>query len=113
MSKYGNRKVQLDGYTFDSKAEARRYMELKLRIAAGEIVNLMVHPRFEIIPAFVDNMGRKVRGVDYVADFEYQEMPSGNRVVEDVKGRATEAFKIKSKLFRLKWVNREFRLIEA
>ena len=35
--KYGNRKVEIDGVTFDSIAEARRYQELKLLETAGEI----------------------------------------------------------------------------
>lgn len=113
MSKYHNRKTVIDNITFDSLAESRRYQELKLLEAAGEIMGLEVHPRYEIIPAFVDNMGRKVRCTDYVADFAYTEMPSGRRVVEDVKGRATEAFKIKSKLFRKQWVNRELRTVDA
>ena len=29
-SKYNNRKVELDGFTFDSQKEERRYSELKL-----------------------------------------------------------------------------------
>jgi hypothetical protein len=38
--KYGNRKTEIDGYLFDSQAEARRYKELKLMQAAGEIDTL-------------------------------------------------------------------------
>ena len=47
-SKYGNQKVALDGHTFDSRAEARRYQELHLLLAAGEITDLVVHPRFAL-----------------------------------------------------------------
>ena len=38
--KYHNKKVTIDGITFDSKKEARRYQELKLLERAGEIQNL-------------------------------------------------------------------------
>lgn len=38
--KYHNRKTVIDGITFDSAKEARRYMELKLLERAGEISNL-------------------------------------------------------------------------
>jgi hypothetical protein len=36
-SKYGNEKVTIDGWTFDSKLEGRRYEELKLLQKAGKI----------------------------------------------------------------------------
>lgn len=97
-SKYGNRRVKLDGYTFDSEAEARRYRELCLlqRTNPREIVDLEVHPRFKLWAN-----GELI--CTYVADFSYSELnPEGGVrriVVEDVKGVATPEFKIKAKLF--------------
>ena len=38
--KYGNRKVQIDGYTFDSVKEGNRYIELSYLLAPGEIKDL-------------------------------------------------------------------------
>jgi len=38
--KYGNRRVTVDGITFDSQAEHRRWCELKLLERAGEIRTL-------------------------------------------------------------------------
>ena len=35
--KYGNKKTEVDGITFDSKAEARRYLALKTLQAGGYI----------------------------------------------------------------------------
>ena len=35
--KYSNEKVTIDGWTFDSKLEGRRYQELKLLKAAGKV----------------------------------------------------------------------------
>jgi len=94
-NKYGNKKVEIDGYKFDSKAEARRYQELKLLEKAGEITNLELQPKFELVPKTA-----KRRAVTYTADFAYWE--NGRDVVEDVKSPATakdKAYIIKRKLF--------------
>ena len=71
-SKHGNIKVQLDGLTFDSRAEAEHYSYLKLLLQAEHIKDLEVHPRYEIQPAF-EYRGRKIRKIEYVADFGYVE----------------------------------------
>lgn len=79
-NKYGAIKCEIDGYKFDSLAEGRHYGVLKLRLQAGEISKLAVHPRFPIT----------VNGVhvcDYIGDFAYQE--NGELVVVDVKSKAT------------------------
>jgi hypothetical protein len=49
MNKYHARKTELDGYIFDSKAEARRYSELKLLEVAGKISNLQLQPKYPIV----------------------------------------------------------------
>ena len=36
-SKYGNRRVEVDGIKFDSQHEATIYQELMLRVRAGEL----------------------------------------------------------------------------
>jgi hypothetical protein len=103
MTKFNNRKTERDGIKFDSLAEARRYDELKLLERAGEITDLVVHPRFELQPAF-DRGGRRERAICYVADFQYN-MEPGVTIVEDVKGgRATQTavFKLKRKLWEYK-----------
>lgn len=97
MSKYNARKVTLDGYTFDSKKEAERYVYLKLLESAGEIFNLELQPRFELQEAFKHN-GKTIRKIEYVADFRYTDK-NGATVVEDVKGMQTDVYKLKRKLF--------------
>ena len=100
MTKYNARKTIVDGITFDSKAEAARYQELKLMERAGEIWDLKVHPRFELQPSFFAH-GRRQRAIYYVADFQYCIEP-GAVIVEDVKGgKATQtvAFKLKRKMW--------------
>lgn len=94
--KYGNRKTVIDGVTFDSKAEAERYEELKLLERAGIIRDLQLQPKFTLIPTFRKN-GKTFRGITYVADFSYIE--NGQKIVEDVKGFKTDVYKIKRKLF--------------
>ena len=93
-NKYNATKVKIDGITFDSKKEARRYNDLKLLEAAGEIFNLVCHPKYEFeVNGFpvVYPTGRKVT---YKADFKYRDRKDGP-IVEDVKGMQTIAFKLK------------------
>lgn len=96
MNKYGNRKVQCDGMTFDSKKEYTRWCELRLLERAGEIENLERQVPFEIIPKQTDGFGRTVRGSRYIADFVYVE--GGKMVVEDCKGMRTDVYRLKKKL---------------
>ena len=96
-SKYGNKKVEVDGIVFDSKREARRYLELTLLEKAGEIRNLERQVKFELIPS--QRIDGKVveRSCDYVADFTYYDK-DGRYVVEDTKGMKTKDYIIKRKL---------------
>ena len=96
-SKYGARKVMVDGMRFDSQKEARRWLELRLLERAGEISDLQRQVRFELIPAQRDGAGRLMeRACYYIADFSYNE--AGNKVVEDAKGVRTPEYIIKRKL---------------
>lgn len=100
-SKYHSRKQTIDGYVFASKREAQRYSELKMLEKAGEISNLELQKRFELIPS--QRIGGKVveRPCYYVCDFAYCE--GGKQVIEDAKGMKTEVYKIKKKLMLYKY----------
>ncbi len=75
---------------FDSKREARRYMDLWLMQRAGEISGLRTQVKYELIPKQERKDGKKERAIDYVADFVYEQ--GGETVVEDSKGfRGTSA----------------------
>lgn len=100
-SKYRNKKVQLDGRVFDSKAEARYYSHLKLMEKAGEILFFRLQPRYRLLDGF-EKHGKKHRPVDYVADFEIHHKDGSIEVV-DVKGMQTQVFKIKEKMFNAKY----------
>ena len=113
-NKYNARKVTIDGYTFDSQAEATRYGELCMLEREGEITDLRVHPKFTLQEAFTDRWDNRVRAIRYTADFAYVEK-WGEQVVEDVKGgKATQtaAFRIKAKLFRKRYPDVRFEVVE-
>lgn len=89
-NKYGNVVTELDGRKFDSKAEAKRYAELKALQRAGRITELICQPEYPIT----------VNGVTvarYLADFEYR-TAEGRLIIEDVKSPATA----KNPCYRLK-----------
>ena len=110
-NKFGNRKLTVDGMTFDSKHEYRRWCELKLLVKAGEIHDLQRQVKFELIPAQYERYerisqktGKRLadgqrcveKAVCYIADFVYRE---GDRmVVEDAKGVRTPEYILKRKL---------------
>lgn len=91
-SKYRNEKVKADGYTFDSKAEHRRYEDLVLLERAKLITELGVHVRFPIVLN-----GRQV--CVYESDFVYLDA-GGKQIVEDVKGVRTPVYVLKKRLMR-------------
>ena len=97
LRKYGERKTEMDGITFDSAAEARRYRELLLVQSAGEITDLKVQPEWVLQPSFKHGK-RTIRAIKYRADFSYTEVSTGELVVEDVKGIETAVFQIKAKM---------------
>lgn len=113
-AKYGNRKVVVDGITFDSKKEAQRYTELKLLEKAGKITSLCRQIEFELIPAQREmtdqiytkgpNKGKFKPGkviehkCSYVADLVYWDLENSCMVVEDTKGVRTTEYIIKRKL---------------
>ena len=96
MAKYKNKKDFVDGHTFDSKKEAKRYYELRLLEKAGKITNLRMQVKFVLIPS--QKIDGKVveRECAYKADFVYQE--NGQTVVEDTKGFRTRDYIIKRKM---------------
>lgn len=95
-NKYGAVKTEVDGITFDSKAEARRYEVLKLREQEGGIHTLMLQPRFPL-HVIDKKTGEKVRIGYYVGDFMYMVSPGEEMVLEDVKGVKTPLYNWKKR----------------
>lgn len=107
-AKYGNRRTVLDGITFASAKEAKRYSELKRLEEAGEISHLEVQPAFKFEvngrPVLIRSAGYPGgRQARYTADFSY--FNGQHRVVEDVKSSATktEAYALRKALVEAIW----------
>jgi hypothetical protein len=90
-SKYRNQKTLVDGVTFDSKAEAKRWGELKILERAGEIKFLLRQVTYDLLV-------NGARICKFRADFVYWDVEKRRTTVEDVKGFRTPAFVLKKKL---------------
>ena len=76
---------------FDSRKEAKRYRELKILLKEGIIMFLATQVEFSF-----QLKGQKI--ASYYADFVYQDIVTGDLIVEDVKSDATR----KLPVYRLK-----------
>ncbi len=118
-SKYRNQVIHVDGHTFQSMKESRRYTELRMKERAGLITDLQVHPVFDI-------MVKDQKVCSYIGDFKYlvqarKVIPEGEMVsyvqkndmlfemiVEDTKGidpktgwdTRTPTYRLKVKLLK-------------
>lgn len=111
-NKYHAKKTVVDGITFDSMAEAKRYGHLKLLERAGAISGLTVHPRYTVWEG-IDLTTNKKQKIAYEPDFVYIE--NGATVAEDVKGgkaTITRLCQLKAKMFRCAYPNIELRIVE-
>lgn len=117
--KYRNKKITVEGETFDSRREYNRFLELKLLERAGEISTLRRQVKFVLIPAQYEKTSeRYTRGYKkgelkqgklierecaYLADFVYIDNRENKKVVEDAKGVRTKEYIIKRKLMLQKY----------
>lgn len=113
-SKYHAKKVSIQGETFDSKREARRFLELQMMEKAGRISGLQRQKKFVLVPAQYEPdtkgpRGGRIKGkllereVAYYADFVYWDEDAKEFVIEDTKGVRTPEYIIKRKL--MLWIN--------
>ena len=110
-NKYGAKKTRCDSkHIHDSKKEADRCNELTMAWKGGAIKKLKQQPKFTLLKAFSSG-NYQVRGIVYRADFAYIE--EGVQIVEDVKGKLTDVYKLKKKLFLNKIKNTKIRFIET
>ena len=93
-SKYGNKTTEVGGHKFDSRKEARFFLQLQ---QDPTVKSIQAQVRYVLIPKQDGE-----RACEYVADFvvEYQ---SGEVVVYDVKGMRTPLYVVKRKL--MLWVH--------
>jgi hypothetical protein len=101
VTKYKARKTTVDNIQFDSAAEARYYVELKLLKRAKKIKDFERQPVFVLVEPFKKN-GKKYRGTKYKADFLVTNL-DGSQEVVDVKGVLTPVYRLKKTLFESKY----------
>lgn len=101
-SKYNAKKVVIDDIKFDSKAEAAYYQQLKLLKMTGEVVSFDLQPEFVLQESFRKN-GKLYRAIKYKADFLVR-YKDGHEELIDIKGMLTKEFRIKQKLFELRYM---------
>lgn len=114
--KYKNKKVEIEGILFDSTKEGKRYLVLKQALDKGEIQDLQLQVKYELIPAikeeYIEHLKTKDKvktktlqmPITYTCDFQY--IKDGKLVVEDVKASPKmlpKEFIIKEKLFFWKY----------
>lgn len=118
-AKYGNKRLSVDGVTWDSKKEYQRWLVLSEAQRQGKISELQMQVSFELVPKITETYIRHLKTKDkecertvqlpitYTADFSYIRS-DGTYVVEDVKASPKPyaidpVYKIKEKLFRWRY----------
>jgi hypothetical protein len=97
-SKFSNKKETVDGITFDSKKEAKVYLELKDLLSRFEIKKFDRQVNFELIPTQRDAQNKVIeRPCQYRADFVVYHN-DGEITAIDAKGMREAAYRIKRKL---------------
>lgn len=99
MNKFGAIKTTVDGITFDSKAEARRWSQLVILEKAGHISHLERQAAYLLLPPVILN-GKRKPAMKYIADFRYFDVTKGKTITEDVKGVITPLFRAKQHLMK-------------
>lgn len=107
-SKYAAERTEVDGFTFDSKREARYYGHLLLLAKLGEIDNLELQPSFPLW--VITAAGERVVVGVYRADFRYRELATNTWPVVDAKGVRTPVYRLKKRIVEALY---GFRIIEA
>lgn len=92
-NKYRAIKTMVDGIQFASRREAERYNGLKLLLRCGDISDLRLQVKYDIIIN-----GQKVCA--YIADFVYYDNATEKEIIEDSKGMSTPVFRLKKKLMK-------------
>ena len=108
-SKYHAQKTIANGVEYDSKKESKRAIELEYLERIGKIKDLQKQVQFILQEEYINNEGKKIRPISYVADFVYEQ--DGKKIVEDSKGFRTEVYLLKKKMFMFRYP--EYKFIES
>jgi len=101
-NKFNNKKTIYNGIKYDSKREAEKAMELDMLKNGGEVLDWTPHPRYLLIPRYLNKDGKVVRPCYYIPDF-WVKYKSGAEAVIDIKGFETPEFKLKAKMFNYRY----------
>lgn len=91
MNKYGAKRTTIDGHTFDSAKEAKRFSELTLLARDGSVLWFVCQPTFYL-----------QGGIKYRPDFLVVWV-DGTVVIEEIKGgqaTKTEGYRLKRRLLK-------------
>lgn len=88
--KFGNQRVETDGYSFASKLEASVYQILKLREKAGELKILQAQDHVYLTDA----------RIGYIPDFKCEDLITGLDFWVEAKGYASDVWPLKKKLWK-------------
>lgn len=93
----GARRSQLDGESFDSRREMRRWAILCMMAKARPplISDLRRQVRIALHGRDGPILTPTGRQMHYVADFVYRDLTTGREVIEDAKGHRTEVYVMK------------------
>lgn len=97
-NKFGRKKQMINGIMFDSIAESDYYLYLLSLQQAGIVNKFEMQHKFELQPAY-HKYGKKVKAIEYIADFIVEYADGKDVEVIDVKGHQTRESRIKQKMF--------------
>ncbi|EPY2281776.1 DUF1064 domain-containing protein [Clostridium sporogenes] len=113
-SKYGAKRIVIDGITFDSKDEGKYYLYLKELKAKDKILNFERQPKYELQPSF-KKYGKTHKAITYAPDFLIYHLDGSEELI-DVKGTETQQGNMRRKMFdykypdlKLTWVARSLK----
>lgn len=109
MSKFHNKKTIVDGILFDSQMESHYYLYLKELKEQGVVMDFKLQPVFILQEGFSKD-GKRIQPIKYIADFEVT-YNDGHVEIIDVKGKITEAFRIKRKILLYKYRDVDFKCV--
>ena len=95
--KYNATRTVYQGQTYDSRLEASRAAELDLLVAAGQITKWERGKSWTLVAGCTKPDGKKDRAITYKPDFQVYR---GEEFwCEDTKGRSTEGFRMRLRLW--------------
>jgi hypothetical protein len=100
--KYNRKKVEADGYKFDSIAERDYYYKLKNEKLTGKIIDFEMQVKFILQESFMHEVYGHIRAIICKLDFRVIPITEEEYMV-DVKGMATADAKNKRKMFLKKF----------